>query len=246
MTSIDDILGPEDNTPKENKTKNPTKERLKSLKEMLDSDPIKLDTDNMLLDPNMMPQSQNIKVIDYQGEEKIKHRVYAERIITNIVKTYIKSPKLLQSPRLIDLVDLQVIEYARLLLMTDIAERNMITLQEAIDSGDMSTEVFDSNMRAQQTLSSHETKSKKLIADCERYWTTYAEQYGMENEETKIVQETEVKTDEKNRMIMNATDIIERIRGVNQEKNIEEDKVREQKKLDKEKLEDEKKEQNKD
>lgn len=203
------------NTDEGSKPKNPTKQRLQSLKDMLDSDPVKINTDNMLLNPDIMPQSQNIKVVDYV-DEKIRHREYAQRIITNIVKNYVKSPKLLQSPRLIDLVDMQVDKYARLLLMIDTSERNFITLQEAIDSGDMSTEVFETNMRAQQTVSQHETKAEKLITDCEKYWNAYADQYGMENEETKIVQETEVKTDEKNRMIMNATDIIERIRLTNQ------------------------------
>jgi len=213
MPSIEEILGPEDTEPI--KKQNPTKERLQSLKELLDSDPVKINTDNMLLNPADMPQSQNIKVIDY-ADEKQKLNEYAQRVITNIVKTYIKSPKLLQSPRLIDLVEQQVIKYCRLLLLTEIAERNLIVLQEAIDSGDMSTEVFETNMRAQTSLSTHELNCEKHTAMCERYWASYADQYGMENEETKIVQETEVKTDEKNRMILNATDIIERIRNTNQ------------------------------
>jgi hypothetical protein len=215
MPSIDDLLGHDDSQDNNriNKSKNPTKDRLQSLKELLDSDPIKLNTDNLLLNPADMPQSQNIKVIDYVGEEKPRHKIDASRIITNIVKNYIKSPKLLESPRLLDLVDRQVDKYARLLLLTDIAERNFLTLQEAIDSGDMSTEVFDTNMRAQDTLSKHETNSEKHLAMCENYWANYAEQYGMENEETKIVQETEVKTDEQKRMIMSATEIIDRIRG---------------------------------
>lgn len=220
MPTIEEILGPDEesgNDESQNKKTNPTKERLQSLKEMLDSDPVKINTDNLMLNPADMPQSQNIKVIDYQGEEKTRIREYAQRIITNIVKTYIKSPKLLGSPRLIDLVDQQVTKYARLLLLTEMAERNLITLQEAIDSGDMSTEVFETNMRAQTSLSTHESNCEKHIGMCEKYWATYADQYGMENEETKIVQETEVKTDEKNRMILNATDIIERIRNTNQE-----------------------------
>lgn len=242
MPNIDELLGADDNSASQQqseKSKNPTKQRLQSLKEMLDSDPVQLNTDNMLLDPNLMPPSQNIKAVDYYQEEKPKHLEYAQRVITNIVKTYIKSPKLLESPRLIDLVNKQTDKYARLLLLIETSERNFITLQEAIDSGDMSTEVFDTNMRAQQTLVNHETSCDKHLDACEKYWAAYAEQYGMENEETKIVQETEVKTDEKNRMIMNATDIIERIRGVNQEKNIAEDKIREKKKREKEKKEDE-------
>ncbi len=233
MPTIDEVLGPEETGSDESqKKKNPTKERLQSLKEMLDSDPVKINTDNLLLNPLDMPASQNIKVIDYT-DEKTKHHEYASRVITNIVKTFIKSPKLLESPRLIDLVDQQIVKYARLLLLTDMSERNLITLQEAIDSGDMSTEVFETNMRAQASVSTHESNCDKHISMCEKYWATYADQYGMENEETKIVQETEVKTDEKNRMILNATDIIERIRGVNQEKNIAEDKIREKKKKDK-------------
>lgn len=216
MPTIDEVLGPEETGSDESqKKKNPTKERLQSLKEMLDSDPVKINTDNLLLNPLDMPASQNIKVIDYI-DEKVKHHEYASRVITNIVKTFIKSPKLLESPRLIDLVDQQIVKYARLLLLTDMSERNLITLQEAIDSGDMSTEVFETNMRAQSSVSTHESNCDKHITMCEKYWATYADQYGMENEETKIVQETEVKTDEKNRMILNATDIIERIRNTNQ------------------------------
>lgn len=216
MPTIDEVLGSEEPVNDDSqKKKNPTKERLQSLKEMLDSDPVKINTDNMILNPADMPPSQNIKVIDY-ADEKIKHHSYASRVITNIVKTYIKSPKLLESPRLIDLVDQQIVKYSRLLLLTDMAERNLITLQEAIDSGDMSTEVFETNMRAQDSVSTHESNCDKHITLCEKYWAAYAEQYGMENEETKIVQETEIKTDEKNRMILNATDIIERIRNTNQ------------------------------
>lgn len=233
--SEDKKTAPE-NTQENTNTKNPTKQRLQSLKDMLDSDPVKINTDNMLLHPDIMPQSQNIKLVDYV-DEKTKHRQYAERIVTNIVKNYIKSPKLLASPRLIDLVDQQVTKYARLLLLVDIAERNLITLQEALDGGDMSTEVFETNMRAQTSLSTHETNCEKHISMCEKYWAAYSDQYGMENEETKIVQETEVKTDEKNRMILNATDIIERIRMTNQPEQIIQQETESDKKKSKKKKE---------
>lgn len=224
---IDQLLEPENDDQPKKVDKDATKRRLQSLKEMMAADPVQLDTDKILLNTGDMPLSQNAKYIDYD-EEKKNYKEFADQVVTNIILTYIKSPKLLDSPRLKDLKQKDIVKYSRLLLLVEVAERNMITLQESIDAGDMSSEMFHSVDQAQNRMQMNMAASEKHIKECETYWSNYADQYGIENEETKIVQETEAKPDEKKRMVMDATSIIEAIRNTHNHKNEEQ----EQKKRD--------------
>lgn len=202
---LDDILKPDnlnDKEPEKEKKKNAVKSRLDDLKEMLKSDPVQLDTSDLLANTDAFPTSQQAKYIDYD-EEKKNHKEYAEQAITNIITTYIKSVKLLESPRLKDLKQNDVMKYSRLLLLLQISEANLIRLQESIDGGDMMKEMFDSVNKAQQEYRANMTAFDQHIAKCEKYWKEYADIYGFENEEEKIVQETEEKseTEEKHTII---------------------------------------------
>lgn len=201
MSDIDNILQPDnlnDNTDKKNKTdkpdKNATKSRLSDLKKLLDADPVQLDTDIFDADNADFPGSSMVKLIDYDIE-KSNHKNFAEQAISNIILTYVKSPKLLESPRLKDLKKLDVFNYSSLLLTYYISEANLIRVQESIDGGDMSKEMFDSVNKAQQEFRANLNAINIMLEKCEKYWKAFSETYGLENEEEKIVQESETKND---------------------------------------------------
>lgn len=201
---------------KKNKNDN-TKSRLKDLKDLMSSDPVQLDTKDLIPDTIFSKIDKNdesvnvIKYIDYD-DVKQNHKEFAEQSITNIITTYIKSEKLLDSPRLKDLKQTDILKYIRLLLMLTISESNLIKLQEFIDCGDMSKEMFDSVNKAQQELRSNMKALDEHLNKCETYWKNYSIQYGFENDEEKIVQESEIdnNTEEKLTIIdmSKLTDII--------------------------------------
>jgi len=199
-----------------------TKDRLKNLQEMIISDPIKLDTTNLHLDPTELPGIEDTKkYVDYTQSKK-NNNEFAHQVITNIIETYIKSKKLLDSPRLKDLKQNDIKKYAYLLLMTDIAEANLIQLQEFIDGGDMSKDMFMSVNSASKELRECINGTEKHLDKCEKYWKDYASNYGLENDEEKIVQETEVKEDDsKKRSIINMSDLISNIHAKVEEKKLQ-------------------------
>jgi len=193
MSSTDNIFPLDDSAKNSKKSKEEsTKNRLDDLKELLKADPIQLNSDSLLANPVDFPLSQLTKYIDYV-KEKQNHTEFALQVITNIIETYIKSKQLLDSPRLKDLKQKDVIKYSRLLLLVQIAEDNLIKLQESIDGGDMSKDMFDSVNKAQKEMRDNMEAEEKHLDKCEQYWSNYALAYGLENSEEKILQETELK-----------------------------------------------------
>lgn len=194
--SLDTLLQPDNDDSKTGKQKSDesTKSRLNSLKEMLKADPVQIDTDKLLINPGDFPASQQAAYIDYAAEKK-NHNEFAAQAITNIILTYVKSPDLLDSPRLKDLKQKDIIKYAQMLLLVQISEANLIRLQESIDGGDMSKEMFDSVEKAQNRMVQNMEAMDKHLVQCEKYWSTYAANYGLESTEEKIVQESAVKED---------------------------------------------------
>lgn len=199
-----------------------TKTRLAQLKELLVADNINLNTTNLYADPTQFPDSDNTKYIDYIAQRE-KHKNFAQQVITNIINTYIKSEKLLNSPRLLDLKQMDIINYSRLLLITHISEENLITLQESIDGGDMSPTMFESVNKAQQELRKNMEAIEKHLTKCEKYWASYAANFGLTNEEEEIIQSTNTNNDEQ-LIIMDMTKLTEIIQ----------DNVKKQHKLEKE------------
>ena len=195
--SLDNLLQPDnanDDAGKKPSKTDATKNRLAGLKELLKADPVQLDTDNILANTGDFPASQQAKYIDYV-EEKKNHTAFALQAISNIIETYVKSKQLLDSPRLKDLKQKDVIKYSRLLLLVQISEDNLIKLQESIDGGDMSKEMFDSVNKSQKEMRDNMDAEEKHLDKCEKYWSNYATIYGLENSEEKIVHEAEAKDD---------------------------------------------------
>jgi hypothetical protein len=193
--SLDNILQPDNTGDEKKKTKDDsTKNRLNGLKELLKADPVNLNTGDLLANHADFPASQQAKYIDYVQEKK-NHTDFAKQVITNIIETYVKSKKLLDSPRLKDLKQKDIIKYSRLLLLVQISEENLIKLQESIDGGDMSKEMFDSVNKSQKEMRDNMEAEEKHLDKCEKYWSNYASIYGLENSEEKIVQEVEAKDD---------------------------------------------------
>lgn len=202
---LDDILQPDN---KNHKTD--TKSRLESLKQQIMSDSIKLDTSDLYANPDDFPESTHVKLVDY-SEEKENHKQIAEREINNIILTYVKNEKLLNSSRLADLKQRDIRKYSSLLLLEQISESNLIKLQEAIDSGDMSKEAFDSVNKAQKEVRDNILAIEKHLQKCEDYWENYADVYGLENEEDKIISETADTSTETQRIILDPAKLNEMI-----------------------------------
>jgi hypothetical protein len=184
-----------------NKDKNNIKNKLADLKEQLKSDPVQLDTADLMAGDNVFPViNDGVKYIDYVSE-KLQHTAYATQVTNNIIRNYVKSPELLQSPRLNDLKQNDIIKLSQILLMLSITESNLIKLQEFIDSGDVSKEMFDAVNRTQQELRANMKIKDEHLKACENYWSNYANEFGLENEEEQIVAKTIVDTDEKTTII---------------------------------------------
>jgi hypothetical protein len=192
MADIDEILKPEESGDGQRPKKaDETKRRLSNLKEMLSADPVQLNTELLNASGGDFPVSMQAKYIDYVDERK-SHNQFAEQVITNIIDTYIKIEL---SPRMKDLKQKDIIKYARLLLIVQIAEENLIKIQESIDGGDLSKDMFDSVNKAQDTLRNNMEAEEKHLDKCEKYWATYSANYGLENEEEKVIQESGIKDD---------------------------------------------------
>lgn len=188
--SLDTLLQPEDDKVKRPKDES-TKNRLNNLKELLKGDPLQLDTNALQANPDDFPVSQQASYVDYT-DEKTKHLEFATQVITNIIETYIKFEL---SPRLKDMKQKDIIKYSKLLLLASISESNLIKLQESVDGGDMSKDMFDSVNKAQSEMRENMATEEKHLDKCEKYWKDYGETYGIVNAEEKIVQEQEVKDD---------------------------------------------------
>ena len=208
-----------------------TKNRLSDLKELLATDNINLDPSTLYANPDDYPDSKNVKYIDYI-EQRNNHKNFAEQVITNIIKTYIKSDKLLESPRVLDLKQMDIINYSRLLLITHISEENLILIQESIDGGDMSSIMFDSINKAQQEMRKNMEAIDKHLTKCEKYWSEYAANFGLTNEEEQIIQSSNIGNEEQH-IIMDMTKLTEIIH----------DNVKKQQKLEKQNKDDEEKKQ---
>lgn len=218
------------------------KSRLKDLKEQLKSDDIQLNTEDLYASPDEFPTSPNNdsdeyaeKYIDYVAEQK-KHTEFATQVINNIVTTYVKSPELLNSNRLRDLKQQDILDYSFILLMINIANKNLIKLQELIDSGDMSKEAFDSVTKAAKELRDNMKLKTEHLTKCEKYWDNYSSTYGLGNEEQKIAtrvtdknKENETKTS-----IVNPQELIEIIQKQQEQmkQNLKDNKQNKAKKPD--------------
>lgn len=171
-----------------------TKDKLNALKDLLKLDNTQFNTDDHLVQIGDFPSSQNIKVINYEDEYK-KCVEYATDNITSIIINYIKSPELLKSDKLNKVKSQHIDKLADLEDLVRKAHHNLIMVQEAIDAGDMSSDMFKFAKEFMgEKRNSIEAKSKHLDK-CEIYWENYAAIYGLESKDDEIVRKTEVKED---------------------------------------------------
>lgn len=175
--------------------KNNSKNRLDSLKELLKSDTA---TDFNPKDhyPNNgdFPISNNNKMINYEDEEA-KSIVYAENVINDIISNYVKSDDLLKSNKLISIRNQHVTKLAELEDLVRMSKRNLVMIQEAIDSGDLSTEMLRSAKDFMVENRNNIEARSKHIDKCEDYWNNYASMYNLESKEEEIVRNNEKNDD---------------------------------------------------
>lgn len=220
INDLDNLLDSEPpikKRPKKQTQKEKTKSLLNDLKEQLMADPVNINISELTPVADDFPKPINENYINYNDIKK-NYKTFANQVIDNIVNTYIHSEKLLNSPRLKDLKQDDKSKFVRILLMLDIAENNMIKLQEFIDGGDMSKEMFDSVNKAQQELRANMKAKDGHLKQCEIYWKNYAELFGLENEEEKIVQEASNKDEDKKRIIVDMSNLTNLINDTMNEK----------------------------
>lgn len=190
---IDNALQPDNLNSKKDKLN--TEQRLKSLKELLNSDDVQFKPDQYKVKDGDFPATQNIQYIDYEQKDK-EHRSYAEGIISGFIMNYVKSEELLNSVKLNNVKNQHIDKLANLKLLVDNTKRNLIMIQEAIDGGDMSVEMFKLSIDQTKELGSRIEAMGKHIESCENYWEKYAANYGLENKEAQIIQSKEISSED--------------------------------------------------
>lgn len=228
---IDDVLQPNNiNDPlnthnikkdKISKTQSSVQNRLNSLKDLLKSDDTQFNTDDHIMKPGDIPASSNIKLIDYEDEDK-KCLEYAKDNIEAILLNYIKSDSLLKSEKLNKIKTQHITKLAELEGLVRMVHRNLVMVQEAIDAGDLSSDMLKfAKEYMVEKRNCIEARSKHMDK-CEIYWQNYGEAHGLESKEDEIVRTTEtVGANEEKHMIMNITelnDIIDKQVITNKEK----------------------------
>ena len=141
-----------------------------------------------------LPQASNIKIIDYELEFN-KCIDYATINIDVIILNYIKSDNLLQSAKLNTIKEQHIIQLAELEDLVRKTNRNMIMIQEAIDAGDMSGDMFKFAKEFMVEKRNNIEARSKHLSKCEIYWKNYAEANGLESKDDEIVRKSEVKDD---------------------------------------------------
>lgn len=211
--SIDGILGVNDNEePKKDKiakVQTNVKSRLESLKSLLSSDDTDFNTKDHLMTPGDFPVSSNIKLIDYVDEDK-KCLEYAEDNINALLLNYIKSESLLQSEKLNKIKNMHITKLAELEGLVRMVHRNLVMVQEAIDAGDLSSDMLKfAKEYMVEKRNCIEARSKHMDK-CEKYWENYAAIYGLESKDDEIIRKTEVSTEQDEKtMIMDITQLNE-------------------------------------
>lgn len=174
----------------DNNKKNNTKNRLDSLKELLKSDNTNFNPSEHYPNNGDFPRSNNVKLIDYE-EEKEKCIIYATDIIDNIINNYVKSSDLLKSDKLNSIKTQHITKLAELEDLVRMSKRNLVMIQEAIDSGDLSTEMLRSAKDFMVENRNNIEARSKHINNCETYWENYAAIYGLESKDDEIVRKSE-------------------------------------------------------
>jgi hypothetical protein len=215
--NLNDILKPNDGTKpaaqtKVISTKIDTKQKLQDLKETLLSDPIVFDPFSFNASDSDFPSTDDTaKWIDYVNDRIPAHEIFATETINGIISTYLKSDSILNSPRIKALKRFHISKYTSLLFMLENTQTNLIKLQENIDGGDMSKEMFDNVKNYQVELRANLKEIDLHLDKCDQYWENYATSYGFENQEDKIIQETEKRDESTKKTVMDMSELTERI-----------------------------------
>lgn len=204
---------------------NENKDRLNSLKSQLMSDQVDFNTDLFQANMNELPNTFDDieKPIDYVDKKTaLNKEAYDE--INSIIDVYIKSEKLLNSARLIAKKRNYIRKYTLLLLVLDMYESNLITIQESIDVGDRSKEQFELVNKTGVEISRITKDIDNLLIDCENFYEEYSSIFGMETEEEKIVADNiNDNITDNTTTILSMSDLVE---AVQTQMNIQKDKER--------------------
>jgi len=187
---IDGILDPK------NTTFEKDHERREALRSLLQSDPIKFPITDHLANPDDFPSSIGAKSVDHI-EEKLGHTSYATIVVEGFIDNYIKDPKLLNSPKLLKMKQKHIEDIAELQFIVKNTERNLISVQESIDAGDVSIEMFKLSREISADLRAS-IKDRSIFYDkSEQYWQEYADRYGLTSNEEEIIKQSDANQESK-------------------------------------------------
>jgi hypothetical protein len=206
---LQDVLNNNNN----NDSLSKTKKKLDKLKQTLISsnEASTFDAGKHIADPTQFPGGtatvDTAVYIDYDSERK-NHKQFAIQLISNIITNYVKSIELLDSPRLKDVKQQHILKLSELYLLVSISEKNLIMLQEGIDRGDLSKDMFNLVDDAQSRMLDNIDQRDKHIEKCESYWKVFANSYSLEiNEESIIQKQQEAIKDDKKLIVTNLSDL---------------------------------------
>lgn len=190
-------------------------DRLNNLKSQLISDNVNFSSSLYDTDLSDLPNTfEDIEQpVDYN---EVKKDIFNEidEEITSIIDMYIKDEKLLNSARLKSKKKNYIRKYTRLILVLQLHENNLITIQEGIDVGDKSKEQFDLINKTGSEIAKILNEIDKLLVDCENFFEMYTQNYGIETEEEKIVTETSSNDDsDDNVTVMSMVDLVDVIQN---------------------------------
>ncbi len=175
---------------------NQIKNKLAELKDLLHSDPHTLNAADVAPNLDELPQSENIKYIDYD-EVKKGHTEYATKLINSIVANYVSNEKLRATEKVEGIIAEHIKTLAEYERLVGNSERNLTTIQEAIDGGDMSKDMWGLARDYSMEMRNNIEARGKHITFCEKYWKDYALNHAQEVIEEKIVDENKaLETDE--------------------------------------------------
>lgn len=200
----------------EDKDKNSLKSRLEGIKSFMQNDDLAFNVNDSMANMKELPSIENtVKYIDYELE-KMNNLEYADTIISNIIGNYVTNDKLAESYKFKSIREQQIIKLAEIQFLVKNSERNLILLQETIDGGDMTKDMFDMVKGFQGEMRLNIEARSKHVDKCESYWSNYNTQLGMENKEQTIMNETEVKVDVAEKKIMSHEEINDYLEKISQ------------------------------
>jgi hypothetical protein len=192
-------------------TNNNKRQPLEDLLKQLDSTSFK--AADYMINKNELPKFEPTK--DYEQEIEVDYNEVCIKIVNNIASNYIMSDALLSTEKNIDMKNDQAKKLAEVQFLISMVKTNLIRVQEALDSGDISPDLFRINLSYIKEMRESMNERSNHIKTIEKYWSDRSDMLGIETtqEDISLASDSEAqknksnKDDNKNKVIMNTRDM---------------------------------------